>query len=107
MLIVMEHNARYEKIRRVKEAIEDLGLKAELIPGSEQTAIGVLGNERYVEDATIRELSGILDIIHVSKPYKLVSRDFHPRSTIVDVKGVRIGLRAWPVPVPSRARSRS
>jgi len=96
VLIVMEHNASNEKIQKVKEAVEGMGLRAELIPGSERTAIGVLGNEGYVEDARIRDLPGIREIIHVSKPYKLVSRDFHPQSTVVDVKGVRIGAGEKP-----------
>ncbi|MBN2426767.1 MAG: 3-deoxy-7-phosphoheptulonate synthase [Deltaproteobacteria bacterium] len=97
MLIVMEHNACDEDIQEVKEAVESMGLRAELIPGSERTAIGVLGNEGYVDEGRIRDLPGIRDVIHVSKPYKLVSRDFHPLSTVVDIKGVRVGLGEKPV----------
>jgi 3-deoxy-7-phosphoheptulonate synthase len=67
------------------------------IPGSQRTAIGVLGNQGYVDDTSIRELPGVREVIHVSKPYKLVSRDFHPESTIVDVAGVRFGDGCTPV----------
>ncbi len=91
MLIVMHHHATTEQIRAVREAVEAMGLRAEPIPGSERTAIGVLGNQGYVDDTSIRELPGVREVIHVSKPYKLVSRDFHPGSTVVDAGGVPIG----------------
>ncbi len=91
MLIVMHHHATDEQIQAVKNTVEAMGLRAEPIPGSMRTAIGVLDNQGYVEDSTIRELPGVREVIHVSKPYKLVSRDFHPQATIVDVGGVRIG----------------
>jgi len=97
MLIVMEHNADPKQIEKVQEAVLALGLRAELIPGSERTAIGVLGNRGWVDDATIRGLPGIREILHVSKPYKLVSRDFHPRTTVVRVKDIAIGAGEKPV----------
>lgn len=97
MLIVMTHDATETQIDAVQAAVEAMGLRAEPIPGSLRTAIGVLGNQGYVDDTTIRELPGVREVIHVSKPYKLVSRDFHPESTIVDVAGVRIGDGVRPV----------
>ncbi len=91
MLIVMHHSATAEQIRTVQEAVEAMGLRAEPIPGSERTAIGVLGNQGYVDDSRIRELPGVREVIHVSKPYKLVTRDFHPSPTVVEVGAVRVG----------------
>lgn len=97
MLIVMNHSATQEQIRSVEKAVEAMGLHASPIPGSERTAIGVLGNQGYVDDSTIRELPGVVECIHVSKPYKLVSRDFHPEPTIVEVGPVKIGNGQPPV----------
>lgn len=97
MLIVMHHHATAEQIDQVIAAVNAMGLKAEPIPGSLRTAIGVLGNQGYVDDSSIRTLPGVRETIHVSKPYKMVSRDFHPESTIVDVKGVRFGDGEVPV----------
>ncbi len=99
MLIVMHHKAGSRQIEAVTRAIEAMGLTAAPIPGSERTAIGVLGNKGYVDDTTIRDLPGVLQVIHVSKPYKLVSRDFHPRNTVVKVGGVEIGEGRRPVVV--------
>src|SRR6266542_7108071 len=93
----MHHNAGKRQIEAVIKAVEAMGLTAAPIPGSERTAIGVLGNKGYVDDTTIRDLPGVQEVIHVSKPYKLVSRDFHPQPTIITVSGLEIGEGKRPV----------
>ncbi|HOU51301.1 MAG: 3-deoxy-7-phosphoheptulonate synthase [Smithella sp.] len=97
MLIVMHRNATSKQIGAVITAVEKMGLQASSIPGSERTAIGVLGNKGYVDDVAIRDLPGVKDVIHVSKPYKMVSRDFHPRPTIIKIGPVEIGEGKSPV----------
>ncbi len=97
MLIVMDHHADQEQIDQVIAAVEALGLTAEPIPGSLRTAIGVLGNQGYVDDSTIRNLPGVRETIHVSKPYKMASRDFHPESSVIDVAGVCFGGANKPI----------
>jgi len=97
MLIVMHHSATDEQVQAVTNAVEAMCLIAEPIPGSLRTAIGVLGNQGYVDDTTIRELPGVREVIHVSKPYKLVSRDFHPESSVVEAGGVKFGDGQPPV----------
>jgi 3-deoxy-7-phosphoheptulonate synthase len=99
MLIVMSHNATTADIDAVVRTVSEMGFTAAPIPGRERTAIGVLGNQGYVDDGKILELPGVQRVIHVSKPYKLVSRDFHPEDTIVDVQGVRVGQGCRPVVV--------
>ena len=99
MLIVMNHNATKADVDAIAEVVKDMGFRAEPIPGSERIAIGVLGNHGYVDDSKILEMSGVQRVIHVSKPYKLVSRDFHPEDTIVDVAGVKVGQGCRPVVV--------
>jgi 3-deoxy-7-phosphoheptulonate synthase len=97
MLIVMSQKTTKAELDAVVKAIEDMGLRASPIPGSERPAVGVLGNEAYVDDSTLRDLPGIQEIIHVSKPYKMVSRDFHPQSTVVTICGINIGEGCRPV----------
>jgi len=97
MLIVMSHKATEAELDAVVKAVEDMNLRAAPIPGSERTAIGVLGNEGYIDDLTIRDLPGIQEIIHVSKPYKMVSRDFHPKNSVITVCGIQIGEGYRPV----------
>jgi len=99
MLIVMHRNATQKQISAVLAAVEKIGLTASSIPGSERTAIGVLGNKEYVDDLTIRDLPGVKEVIHVSKPYKMVSRDFHPRPTVIKIGGVEIGEGRSPITI--------
>jgi 3-deoxy-7-phosphoheptulonate synthase len=99
MLIVMKHTATQADVDAISAIISEMGFTAAPIPGSERTAIGVLGNHGYVDDSKILELPGVQQVIHVSKPYKLVSRDFHPEDTIVDVAGVKVGKGYRPVVV--------
>jgi len=99
MLIVMNHNATQSDVDAIAAVVKEMGFRAEPIPGSERTAIGVLGNHGYVDDSKILEMPGVQRVIHVSKPYKLVSRDFHPEATIVDVAGVKVGQGCRPVMV--------
>jgi 3-deoxy-7-phosphoheptulonate synthase len=97
MLIVMHHSATDDQLKAVVDAVKAMGLIAEPIPGSLRTAIGVLGNQGYVDDTTISVLPGVREVIHVSKPYKLVSRDFHPESSVVEAGGVKFGDGQPPV----------
>jgi len=95
MLIVMHHWATDKDIEKVKATITSMGLKPVAIPGAERTAIGVIGNEGWVDDAPLRGIKGVLEIIHVTKSYKLVSRDFHPSDMVVKLgDGVKAGGRA-------------
>lgn len=97
MLIVMHHTATEAEVRAITDAVKAMGLTAQPIPGSERTAIGVLGNQGYVDDTSIRDMPGVREVIHVSKPYKLVSRDFHPAPSVIDVCGVKFGDGQPPV----------
>lgn len=92
MLIVMRHSATKKEVAEVKKTITAMGLCPVAIPGAERTAIGVIGNRGWVDDSPLRSNKAIHEIIHVTKPYKLVSRDFHPADTVIPIRrGLRIG----------------
>ena len=92
MLVVMRHGASNDDVRRVVDAIEELGYEARPIPGQQRTAVGLVGNDGKVDDARLRALTGVLDVIHVSQPYKQVSREWRQEPTIVELpNGTRIG----------------
>ncbi|MBI5101163.1 MAG: 3-deoxy-7-phosphoheptulonate synthase [Nitrospirae bacterium] len=95
MLIVLHHWATEKDVESINKTILKLGLKPMAIPGAERTAIGVIGNQGWVDDAPFRLLKAVMETIHVTKPYKLVSRDFHPADTVVTLgKKVRTGGRS-------------
>jgi 3-deoxy-7-phosphoheptulonate synthase len=91
MLVVMNHNATEAQIQAVLSQLDVLGFKAEQLPGRERTAIGIMGNTGYVNADALIQFPGVKEVIHVTKPYKLVSREFHPESTVVQVGDVRVG----------------
>jgi 3-deoxy-7-phosphoheptulonate synthase len=97
LLIVMHHKASRKQIDAIIAGVRNMGLKAKPIPGSQRTAIGVLGNKGYIDDLNIRDLPGVKEVIHVTKPYKMVSRDFHPKGTVIKVGDIEIGPGKRPI----------
>jgi 3-deoxy-7-phosphoheptulonate synthase len=90
-LIVMDAAALPEDIRRVVDAVESLGLQAHPIPGAQRTAIGITGNRGIVDRGAFENLPGVTEVIPVSAPYKLVSREAKRENSVVAVGGVPIG----------------
>jgi 3-deoxy-7-phosphoheptulonate synthase len=91
MLIVMDAAATEEDVRRVVEAVEQRGLQAHAIPGAQRTAIGITGNRGTVESAAFENLPGVSEVIPVTAPYKLVSREAKREDTVVSVGGIEVG----------------
>src|SRR5450432_2944523 len=87
MLVVMQAHATAEDVRRVCDKIESLGYRAHSMPGAERTAIGVTGNKGEIEVGTLDEMPGVQEVIRVTKPYKLVSRDMKQENTVVSFPG--------------------
>lgn len=110
MLVVMNHDAAEEDIRRVVNTIEELGYEARPMPGKQRTAVGLVGNDGKVDGGRLESLPGVQRIIHVSKPYKLVSREWRAEPTIIELEnGTRIGgneivIMAGPCSVESEAQ---
>jgi 3-deoxy-7-phosphoheptulonate synthase len=83
----MQAHATEEQVRAVCEKIESLGYRAHSIPGAQRTAIGITGNQGEVQAGTLEELPGVQEVIRVSKPYKLVSRDVKSENTVITFPG--------------------
>jgi len=91
VLILMNVNATDEEVAGVLRHVRERGFEPIELPGADRLAIGVLGsNPGSIRDAIV-DLPGVVEAIPVSKPYKQVTREWHPESTVVDVSGVCIG----------------
>lgn len=90
-LIIMKPDAKEEEINKVVEKIEKLGFKAHVSKGTERTIIGIIGDTRGISDEVFKILPGVSEVISILKEYKLASREFHPKDTIIDVNGIKIG----------------
>ena len=91
MLVVMHQGATEKEVAEVVRSIESRGLEARPIPGGERVAIGILHNQGPVDPGWILGLPGVKEAIPVTRPYKLVSREFHPEDTVIQVGDVSIG----------------
>jgi len=91
MIIVMKSGARLKEVSAVLKQIETHGFKPHVSKGEETTVIGVIGDERKVDAANFVTLPGVERVIPILKPYKLASRDFRAKDSVVQVGDVRIG----------------
>lgn len=96
MIITMQLGATQEQIDAVAEAIRQQGLEPLVLPGEDRTAIGIpsalSSDQRTTLESVIGALEGVNKITQTSRPYKLASTEFHREKTIVEVKGVKIGV---------------
>src|SRR5918995_4576402 len=108
MLIVMRHGAPEEDIRRVAATIEEMGYQARPMPGKQRTTVGLVGNDGRVDASRLAALPSVQEVIHVTKPYKQVSREWKADSTIIrlpgglTVGGEEAGVMAGPCSVESQ-----
>ena len=98
MLVVMKQSATEAEIARVCEWIRERGYTPMPMPGAQRTAIGLVGNDGRVDGSSLEDMAGVAEVIHVSNPYKQVSREWKPENTLVTIApGVVFGGRDVPV----------
>ena len=96
MLIVMKNDASPAQVQAVESVVRALGFTPQPVPGVQRTTICVLGNKSRVDATQIEVMDGVWEVIHVTKPYKLVSREGKER-TVVEVGGAEFGGGGMPV----------
>ena len=94
MIIVLKPGATKKQFEHVLERIKALGLKAMVSKGTERTIIGVIGPEDALRVQPLEVIPGVEKVMPVLKPYKLVSKEFKPEGTVVNVNGLKIGGNA-------------
>jgi 3-deoxy-7-phosphoheptulonate synthase len=107
MIVVMSVNASTREISDVIARIRSMGYDIHLSEGKERTIIGVIGRGRPLDREQLALLPGVQDVMPVSHPYKIASREYHPDDTVVPLNGVRVGgpdlgIIAGPCAVESR-----
>ncbi len=91
MLVVLNADASEKQIKRVKERITSLGYKHHDIPGRDRLAIGVTGNRGTEDRIYLESLPGVQQVVPITKPYKLASRETHPENSVYDIGGAVFG----------------
>jgi 3-deoxy-7-phosphoheptulonate synthase len=91
MLVVMNSHASPEQIDQVVAAVRRMGLTPHVLPGALRTAVAITGNLGAVDPRSLEVLPGVLELLRVTKPYKLVGREMHPADTVVRLPQTVIG----------------
>jgi 3-deoxy-7-phosphoheptulonate synthase len=107
MIIVMQMGASQGEIEHVVARVESLGFRTHLSQGEERTIIGVIGDERPLDQDSLGRMGGVERIVPILRPFKLASRDFQPADTVFTLNGHSIGgkriiVMAGPCAVESR-----
>ena len=107
MVVIMNADATQADIEGVIQAIEEKGLEAKVMEGAHQKIVGVIGDKTKLAATPLDAMHGVETTVAISKSYKLASREFHPASTVVDIRGIKIGdgtpvVMAGPCAVESR-----
>lgn len=91
MIIVMSPASSQEDLAGVEEKIKTNGLTFHLSKGEDRTIVGVIGDKKKIANLEMNMMPGVEKTVRITEKYKLVSREFHPADTVVDVDGVKIG----------------
>src|SRR4030042_1130759 len=91
MLVVMKNDATEVQVQAVIKEIEKMGYRGVPMPGAIRTAVCILGNKGPVDATQLLAMEGVKEAIPVTRPYKLVSRETHPESTVISVGDIKIG----------------
>jgi len=107
MVIIMNNDATVQNVKDVIEAIQQVGLTAQVMEGTQQKIVGVIGDKAKMGSLAVDAMDGVEKSVEISKSYKLASREFHPQSSSINVAGVLIGggsmtVMAGPCAVESR-----
>ncbi|MCI0515424.1 3-deoxy-7-phosphoheptulonate synthase [candidate division KSB1 bacterium] len=91
MIVVMQDHATESQISVVEHKLKILGFDIHRSDGVNRTVLGAVGEKRDLDFRDLELLPGVREVVPITKPYKLVGREFHPEDTIIQVKGVAIG----------------
>ncbi len=91
MIVVMARGTASEDLENVRQRIEGRGLRAQINLGEERAVVGVMGSIPPDFKDEMELMNGVSEVVMVSKPYKLASKEFHPDNTVIKVGDAVIG----------------
>jgi 3-deoxy-7-phosphoheptulonate synthase len=109
MIVVMEKTANEEQVYHIAARIQELGLKAHVIRGTERTVIAAVGDERSIKVESFESSEGVSEVLPILAPYKVASREVKPESSQIVVRDFRagngaVGVIAGPCSVESETQ---
>lgn len=93
MVIVMKPDAEEADIQHASDRLEELGFQVHRVDGIHQTLLGAIGDKRGVERSPLETMPSVRQVVEISEPYKLASREFKDEDTTIQLNGTEIGGR--------------
>ncbi len=91
MIIVLKPEATEGQVDHLLERLRELGFKTHLSKGQERTIVGIIGDDRLLQNQPLTAFPGVESATPILAPWKLVSREFQRDNTVIHVNGVKIG----------------
>ena len=91
MIIVMKSKTTLKEVSRILKEVKKLGFEAHLSKGKERTVIGLIGNGKQVFPDYFKAFSGVENVVPLSRPFKLASKEFKPQKSVFRIDGVSFG----------------
>ena len=91
MILIMKKESNNDSIAAIEKKIAEMGMQSNTSRGIERTVVGIIGDERKIDKRLLEMMPGVENVIHVMKPYKIVSRESQAQGSIIDIKGIRLG----------------
>jgi 3-deoxy-7-phosphoheptulonate synthase len=108
MIVVMKQRSSEDDLERVVDLAKSFGFETNISKGAEKTIVGIIGDNVYERREAFEALNCVEEVIPVLKPFKLVSREFHPEKTVIEIGTEKIGEKfqfiAGPCSVESKAQ---
>jgi len=109
MIVLMSKDHGPADVEKVKQKIEALGFVGHVFRSARRTSVGITGNVKGIDADLFVSMAGVEDVIEVTKPYQLVSREVKPDNTIVkvgqdEIGGKELAIIAGPCSVESRTQ---
>lgn len=107
MIVVMKPDATPEQVKHAIERVEELGLKAVLLEGTNRNVIAALGDKRETAREALAAIPGAESALPILAPYKIASIETKAEKTELEfglgtIGGTRVGVIAGPCSVESR-----
>src|SRR5262245_56040310 len=91
MIVVMKRGVTPEAVQRMVRNVEEMGLKAHVIVGTERTVIAAVGEKRNGEREKLESYDEVEKVVPILAPYKVASRELKPEPTTVSVRDLKVG----------------
>ena len=91
MVVILKKNPNEKQLENLKNWLRSLGLEIHMSTGSNQTVLGLVGDTSVVDIDLIKALDIVEEVKRIQEPFKNANRKFHPRDTVIQVGGVKLG----------------